>query len=319
MTTTFVRSACARQARAWKFLALFAAGLIALSATQAHAGNLVFTLDQTQSYVQLAIPNFVYSGNNIDIRGQNPNNGLGLASAGWTTTTGNQAFISGTITANLTGNLSGGNVNAVQFVAGANNLVALTSGNFRPNYAAYNSLTSSYNNNFATGANYAATPHTAVGNAGLTSFSNTTFDIGTSVSLGVTANQFQVNGPGNPVVAGILSTNFAVEGLSLFLVGQILPNAVSTLTNVFGDNLSTDLGQFTFTNGGTNLQVRIPLIVPFSVSLGGGVYLNGTDSGYIVANAPVPEPSTFALAGMGLTVMAVLARRRKLKAQQNAT
>ncbi len=319
MTTTFSRCACAQHAFAAKLVAFSAACLLALSATDSLAGDLVFTLDPTQSYVQLAIPNFSYSGNVINIRGQNPVNGLALQVDGWSTTTGNQAFVSGTMSTNITGNLSAGIVNSVQFLAGANNLVALNSGNFRPNYAAYNTLTSNYNNNTATGANYAATPHAGVGNAGLTSFSNTTYDIGTPVSLGVVGNQFPVNAVGNAVTAGILSTNFAVEGLSIFLVGQVLPNDTSVLTNLTGENQSTDPGTFTFTNGGTNLQVKVPLVVPFSVDLGGGVFLNGTSDGFLVANAPVPEPSTFALAGLGVAVLAMVARRRRLQASRGVS
>ena len=154
------------------------------SAAQAQIG-LTFTVDSTQSYITLNIPNFSISGNGIAIRGENRTNDAPLSSA-WSssTTTGNTAFVSGTIATTVGGSFTGKTLTAIQFVSGANNLSALNSGNYRPNPAAYNALTSVYSNNTNAPGNYAAiAASTLLGNAVLISFDNVTYDIGTNSAL----------------------------------------------------------------------------------------------------------------------------------------
>ena len=58
----------------------------------------------------------------------------------------------------------------------------------------------------------------------------------------------------------------------------------------------------------------MPITIPISIGLGGTSFINGTATGQFIANAVVPEPSTFALAGLGLvSVVAVVRRRRKMQ------
>lgn len=283
----------------------------AFAANKAQAAPLVFTIDSSVSYVQLAIPNFSYSGNTITIHGQNRTNGAALSTA-WSTTTGNQAFISGTVSSNVEGSFTGQTVSAIAFIGGANNIRALTSGNYRPNFAAYNTLTSNYNNNGAAPANFgAAAASTLLGNAAVISFSNTTLDMNTSAGLpaSVTVGSGTFNSDAGNLQVGILSANLAIEGLSLFLVGQVIPNGGGTLGPLLSNNTSAG-GVYTYTSP-TNLRLTIPISIPFSIDTGGGVFINGTISGREVLNAAVPEPSTLALVGMGLVSLVALARRRR--------
>ena len=49
--------------------------LILLASSTAHADALQFTVDSTQSYLTLNIPNYSMSGNSINFTGQNRTNG----------------------------------------------------------------------------------------------------------------------------------------------------------------------------------------------------------------------------------------------------
>jgi len=302
---------------------LFAAALVlcglALSASNVQADPLTFTIDSAQSYVTLTIPNFTFSGLAINLQGENRTNGAPLSTA-WSasTNTGNTAFVSGTIATDLTGALGGPqNVTGVKFLAGSSAMLALTSGNYRPNPAAYNSLTSAYNNNSSLPQNYGSVANTALGNAALSSFSNTTYDITSPSALPVgsvsPANTFPVDGgynPANTVSTGISASIFSVHGLVLFSVGQVIGNGTSGLGSIVSkEGPGTALGTFTFTSP-TNLQMVVPVNTPFAINLGGGVFLNGTATGQYVANAAVPEPSTLILAGLACVSLVAMARRR---------
>jgi len=287
------------------------------SAAQAQIG-LTFTVDSTQSYITLNIPNFTISGNTINLTGQNRTNGAPIGTA-WSasTTTGNTAFVTGTIATTVGGSFTGKTLTAIQFVSGANNLSAIASGNYRPNPAAYNAVTSAFNNNSAAPGAYGATVHTILGNAGLVSFDNVTYDVGTNSALPasgtVTTGTFVTNAPSNPLNTGILGSVFSDQGLSLFLVGQILPNGSGSLTGVTAGN-TTDGATYTYNGADTNLQIKVPINIPVSINLGGGTFINGFAGGQMVANAPVPEPSAFALAGLGfVSIVALVRRRRRLR------
>ena len=125
----------------FKLVAALAVCVLALSAAQVRADTLSFTVDSTQSYLTLNLPNFTISTGNallgnatVSINGQNQANGSPLGTA-WSTSTGNKAFISGTIATQVGGSFKGKTLSAIQFISGANNLNALASGNYRPNPA----------------------------------------------------------------------------------------------------------------------------------------------------------------------------------------
>lgn len=312
----------------FKLVAALAACALALSAAQAHADPLSFTVDQTQSYLTLNIPNFSLStsvGNaTISLLAQNRTNGAPVNTS-WNanTTTGNTAFVSGTIATDVGGSFTGKTLSAIQFIAGANNLNALSSGNYRPNPAAYNAITTQFSNNSAGTGNYGTTAHASVlgglvsGNAALVSFDNVSYDVGTNALLPtsntVNSGTFFVNGNGviaNAINTGILSSIFSVQGLSLPIEGKLIADSTGTLGGLTLGDTSTTKGTYTYTSS-TNLQIKVPVLIPVSIALGGGLFINGTASGQFVANAVVPEPSTMALAGLGMVSLVAVARRRR--------
>lgn len=297
---------------------------LAFLASAAHADPLTFSIDSTQSFLTLNIPNFTIStglpalGNlTLNLQAQNRTNGAPLSTP-WSasTNTGNTAFISGTIATTVGGSFTGQTLSAIQFIAGANNLTALSSGNYRPNPAAYNAITSAYNSNAAGPGAYGSLIHGngLAGNAALTSFDNVVYDIGTNALLPtsntVNSGTFAVNDLVNPINTGILSSLFSVQPLGTIAALGAISNEVTTLPGLVAGDIATTLGTYTFTSP-TNLQITIPLVVPVSISLGGGTFINGLATGQFVANATVPEPSTLALAGLGMVSLVALARRRR--------
>jgi hypothetical protein len=289
--------------------ALTACVLAMMAATVQAQTGLTFTVDSTQSYLTMTVPNFSYSGSAINLTGENRTNGAPIGTA-WSasTTTGNTAFMSGSIATTVGGSLSGKTLTAIQFVSGANNLSALTSGNYRPNPAAYNAATSLYNNNSTVPGNYGWTTHVLLGNGGLVSLTNVQYDIGTNSALAASgtlnSGTFNVNGTGinagNPVNLGILNSTFSLQGLYITLDEPVFPSLVTSFAIGSGIT-SAGAGTYTFTNP-TNLQIKIPFSVPFTTDFvpGSDIIANGTMSGQIVANAQVPEPSTIGLERVSL-------------------
>jgi hypothetical protein len=298
------------QTSRFKLAAALAVVAVALMSAKAQADALTFTVDSSQSYITLNIPNFSYSGNNINLTGQNRTNGAPTGAA-WSTNTntGNTAFVSGTLATTVGGSFTGKTLSAIQFVSGGANLTALNAGNYRPNPAAYNTLTSAYNNNGGGPGQYGAVAHVALGNAALVSFDNVKYDINSNnlpASNTVGTGTFVSN---SGVNAGLASSTFSIQGLSLFLVGQLLPNDSAALGALVTANNGAG-ATYNYTSS-TNLQIKVPISIPISIDTGGGVFINGTASGQFVANAAVPEPSTIALAGLGMVSLVAMVRRRR--------
>jgi hypothetical protein len=283
-----------------------------ICAGSARAEHVDFVVDSSHSYLTLAIPNFLYSGASFNLNGQNRTNGAPLATA-WSTTTGNTAFLSGSFSTTIGGSLSGGTINSVQFIAGSSTMTALTSGNFRPNPAAFNSAgpLPNYNNSSPHAADFGGVVHSAAfANAAYFSLSSSTFDLETNNSVSVTSNQFPVNLVGNSLITGLSTTLFALQGGNVPLLGTIIPDQLTPLSGLSKGDTATGLATFVLGSSGNPTTVTIPISVAFSIPIGGGIFLNGTATGQVVASA-VPEPSTLALAGVAATFLTVWIRRRR--------
>ncbi|HEY4310364.1 MAG TPA: PEP-CTERM sorting domain-containing protein [Pirellulales bacterium] len=274
----------------------------------ARADALQFSIDSTRSYLTLTIPNFSVEGIAVSITGQNRTNGAPISTL-WSasTNTGNTAFVSGTLSTTVGGSLSGKTLSAIQFISGANSLSALNSGNYRPNPAAYNTATSAYVNNSAAAANYGMTIHISLGNQALVSFDNVAYDIGSNplaASNTVGSGSFSTAG----IDAGILNSQLVLQGLSTILESAF-PNAIYSLSNT-GPN-SAGSGSYSYSADDSKLSLVVPLNVPLEFNFAGGFVFDGTLSGQFVATAAVPEPATLILAGLGMTLLAAVARRRR--------
>jgi hypothetical protein len=280
-----------------------------LAARPAAADPLSFTLDSTQSYISLAIPNFSISGNNVNVHNQ---------SGGTTWTSGNKAFVGGTLSTDFGGSLSGETMTGIQFIGGANNLFALTSGSYRPNPAAYNATLRGaggggvFMNNSTAAGDYGAAASVLLGTAVYFQLLNVTYDAASSplaASNTVGSGTFATNAA---LTVGLNSATLTDQGLSLFLVGQIIPNELAVegpgSLGPLTPN-SIDGATYNFTSA-TNLQIKVPISVPISLNVS-GTFINGTASGQFVANAVVPEPSTIALTGLGVLSLVAVARRRR--------
>ena len=284
--------------------------LITTSAVRGDA--LTFTVDSTQSYLTLNIPNFASGTVNLNLTGQNRTNGAPISTA-WSasTTTGNTAFISGTIATTVGGSLSGQTLSAIQFISGANSLAAINSGNYRPNPAAYNAVTSVFNNNVASPGAYGTILHTQLGNVAIISFDNVTYDIGSNSALPASdttgSGTFVMNDPSNPLNAGILNSLFSQQGLALLL--SAFPSGTGNLDGVLGANTDAS-GTYSFLTK-SELRITIPINVPISMNIDGLYFLNGNATGQLVANALVPEPATLVLAGLAFASLNVVAPPRR--------
>jgi hypothetical protein len=297
---------------------LAAASLVAILSLSslARAERIDFLVDGSQSYLTLSIPNFSVSGISVSVTGQNRTNGAPLTTA-WGTNTGNTAVLSGNFSTTISGNFYGGTINSIQFVTGTSTMTALASGNYRPNPAAYNSSppTPGYTNNSPHAANYGGTLHTAsIGNAGYFSLSNSTYDIQSASPISVIGNQFPVNLAGNSLITGLSTSTFGLQGGNLFLAGAI-SDQLTSLTGLVAADTSTSMAKFVYAPNDFSATLTIPISVPISIPVGGGIFLNGTATGQIVALSPIaPEPSAFALAGLGAASLLVMVRRRRKRA-----
>ncbi len=286
-------------------LGLVALGLVCLSLRTVHAAPVTWTIDSTASVISMSIANFSYSGNTVNIAGQNATNGAPLTT--WSTTTGNSAFLTGTIATDWANNGT-----TIQFLGGQSNIATLTSGNYRPNAAAYNSTTSTYENNGAAAADYALTAHTILGNVALMSFNNVTYDIA-SGPLPISSSVFAAS---NTSVGGL--ADVAVQGLNLAIVGQVIPNGISPDSVISNQPNNVNLGVIISPNpiGDPTLrELSFPVNIHLDFTSFGVPGATATFHGTIVATAHVvPEPASITLAGIaGFSLLAVARRRHLLR------
>jgi hypothetical protein len=139
------------------------------------------------------------------------------------------------------------------------------------------------------------------------SFTDVEYDIASAL-LPITGTSFA----GNALSMGILDSLIAFDGLSIIIVGQLIPDSLPTpLGSVMGTNT---LAGATVTSPdpiGSPLlrQLTIPVNVPLQLDLQGSL-VNASTTGSIIAYALVPEPTTALLLGLGLGALAVRGGKR---------
>jgi len=285
-------------------LAVMATCAISLASATARAASVTWTINSSLSKVSLAIPDQVVQGNKIGLRNQ--------TGSGSTWTVGNTAFMSGTIGSTYT---EGGSLDFNP----ANTILGINSGNYRPNPAAFNPLVTSTINTLGTYGNSSLAPGVfgtkavAVDAFGLAAaylaFRSVSYDIDSLAPMPftgpTTGGTFNTAG----IQFGIANALIDVDGISILIVGQLIPDMANTpISNLIGT--STNPGG-TITGAGLNRTITIPLNIPIAIDVD-GLILTASLTGSITASAVVPEPSTLMMAGIGLVSLAVCARRRIL-------
>ncbi|MBI2824991.1 MAG: PEP-CTERM sorting domain-containing protein [Planctomycetia bacterium] len=271
--------------------AFAAIGALLLAATAAQAAPVSWTIDSTQSFVQLAIPQQSVQVNNTTSLTVRIRNQTGSAS---TWNAGNKAFMGGTIDTNYIDN------GTIQFLAGQSNMLGLNSGNYRPDPASWNGT--AYTNTAFAPAVFGSKVQAQVLvflDAAFLSIANVFYELNSGVI---------------PIAAGTFSgtaENFGLASASLefdsVLSSLGLPDARAS-GPVGATQLNAD-GLWTIANlGGGNRKLTGALNLPLAIDLNGTI-VNGQVTGLIVATATVPEPTTFVLLGGGAIAIALLRRR----------
>jgi hypothetical protein len=214
---------------------------------------------------------------------------------------------------------------SIEFLTGQHDVFALTSGSYRPNPAAFDPGLADAENpdgQFANtttapgafGARVRATVSILTVDAAFVNFTDSLLDVFSPV-LPITAGSFD----GTALDLGIESASVAFDGLSIVLVGQLIPDSPGTLvTDAFGMNL---LAGATITSpdpiGQPDLRrLTVPVDVDLLVDIN-GVPLDASASGTIVANTTlVPEPAVASMLGSGALLLVMLDRRRSRRARR---
>lgn len=299
---------------------LACAAIVALGAASvAHAAPVTWNIDSTQSKLSLKIGDTQFNDpsiGNITIRVRNQASGQNNA---WNT--GNSAAVGGTISTDYVDGSS------IQFLAGQTNVVGVNSGSYRPNPAAYTGDTNpdpilaeggSFSNSTTAAAVFGARVRASVASLfGLTvdaafiNFFNVNYELSSGVlALAGTNSPFT-----NATTIGIQNSNLAVDGLTV-AGQQVIDDQIAAISNATAANTGaagtlTDLG-------GQLRRITIPILLNLVIPLddGGQYFLNAQATGQIVATAEIPiipEPSTIAMAGMGLVGLVFAARRKLAK------
>jgi hypothetical protein len=268
---------------------------LATMATSTRAANLSWDIDPAQSFVRLTIPDqqVTLEGTTATIRLRD--NG---STSEWTDAGGRRAFIDGTISTDYVDGAS------IQFNSGSHNIFALEQANVRPNPAQFDpGLANAENPDgqysgtgaalAAYGARVRATISILTVDAAYLGMRDVDYNIGSGViplgggtSIGGSTSTF-----------GISSADIDVDGLSVVIVGQPIPD---TLNGSLPAISATNTAVGSIANlGGAQRRLTYSITENITIDIE-GVMLNGSASGTIVAFATVPEPGAFVLAGIGL-------------------
>jgi hypothetical protein len=277
-----------------------------------------WTIDSSQSKLSLKISDtpFAVDGiGNVTLRVRNQNTSQNNA---WNT--GNTASIGGTIDTNYVDGTS------IQFLSGQTNVVGVNSGNYRPNPAAYTGDTNpdpvqasggSFSNTSTAAAVFGARVRvSALGglvnaDGAFINFFGVNYELSSGV-LGLAGT----NSPfANTTTVGIQSSYLAVDGLTV-LGQQVVDDQIGAIANATAAN--TGAAGTLADLGGQLRRITIPILLNLVIPLDDeGTYtLTAQATGTIVATAEVPiipEPSTLAMAGIGVVGLAFAARRKIAK------
>jgi hypothetical protein len=293
-------------------ITLVLAGAFALfSANQARAELVSWDVDASQSFMRLAIPDQVLTVDGttatVRIRSQSGSNNP------WNDTSGARAFLDGFLSTNYANDES-----SITFNGGSNSLVALNSGNYRPNPAEFNPANTNadnpdgqYSGSTAVAGAFGAKVRGSVSiltlDLAYIAFRNVMLDIASGVTP-ITGGTFA----GSTNNFGIASADLDVDGLSAAIVGQVVPDILSSpLSNLTG--LNTAGGSITVLSA-LDRKLTIQVNVPIAIDLD-GTLVNATASGQIVAfTTLVPEPSSVVLAGFAAFGLCWAGRRRMRRA-----
>jgi len=291
-------------------LMMAAAVTLAVAATSAKAAPITWEIQSASSWMRLNLPANTpidLDGNAVTVRLRNASNGT------LTDSTGIRAALDGTISTNYVDGSS------IEFLSGNHGIVAVESGSYRPNPAAFDpGATNADNPNgqytntsgapaaFATRVNVAALFGLVNVTGGWLALRDVTPDIASGViPLG-----------GGTTIAGSTTTIGAgafadIDGQNIDLVGeQPIPDTLGEEFNLPG-GVNTAAGSVTDI-GGLMRQLSLTINVPVSIDLGEGIVINASVQGQIVAIAEVPEPSTFIMLGMGTAALGLTVYRRRM-------
>lgn len=271
---------------------LMAVGVLTIAAMPTQAALVHWNVDPTQSFVRLNIPDQEISidGATVTLRIRNSQN-----TAAWSDAGGRRAFLDGTIATNLSEG------NSISILGGQSSLMALESGSFRPNPAAFDPDATNTDNPDGQYMDTSGAPaaFAATARAATVILFPTTIDIAKiafrNVEFGIDSGILALDGGGAFAGGwsfGIDSSEFDADAVTS-IAGQPIPDVLGLPLGMTGVNSG---GGAVTIFGGLNYQLTIDIDVPIQFELD-GTPLNASLTGTIVAIAMIPEPSSALLAG----------------------
>lgn len=288
-----------------KVLGAIATGTALLVASSiASAAPLVWDVDPAQSSISLNVPDqVVVSGDtSITIRFRDASNAS-------TWNQGRTAPVAGTLATNYVDGTS------IEFLGGAHDVYALTTGSFRPDPAAFDpdaanaaSPAGQYVATTTAPAVYAARVRATVSlvtaDVGFVSFLDVRYDLLSGLLPIDGSGSFA----GDALTIGLADALLAFDGLSVILLGQAIPDTPPTpVGTLLGANAAASAFVTAPDPIGDPLlrKLTIAVNVPLQLDLQ-GTPLNASASGLLVAYAYlVPEPGTLVLLAFGLAGLTI--------------
>jgi hypothetical protein len=261
----------------------------------------MWDVDPSLSSFKLAVPDQTVKLGTLSatMRLRNQNN------AAWST---NTAPVDGLIATNV-----GTGISSIEFLAGAHSLTGVNTGSYRPNPAVYNTAVTDATNTAGTftatsadPAVYAARVNAQVSiitiNTGYIAFDNVSYDLASAVTA-LSGTSFLSTG----ITLGILDSRVGYDSIAGGTTG--IGDTLVNTGPIAALNANGTAGSIV--NVGGNLyRLTVPINMPVFVNLG-GVMLNATATGTLVAFAEIPEPATLGLVAIGLAGLAMHGRRRR--------